>query len=55
MALDKSTVAEGVETAAQADFLRSAGCDYGQGYFFGRPMSSAALMEMAGGARTAVA
>jgi diguanylate cyclase (GGDEF)-like protein len=54
-ALDKSTVAEGVETAAQAEFLRTAGCEYGQGYFFGRPMSSAALLEMAGGARTAVA
>ena len=54
-ALNKSTVAEGIETSAQAELLRTAGCEYGQGFFFGRPMSSAALVEMATGARTAVA
>lgn len=30
-------IAEGVETAAQRDWLIAAGCDYGQGYLFGRP------------------
>jgi diguanylate cyclase (GGDEF)-like protein/PAS domain S-box-containing protein len=35
-------VAEGVETAAQRDHLRTLGCHYGQGYFFGRPMDAAA-------------
>jgi diguanylate cyclase (GGDEF)-like protein/PAS domain S-box-containing protein len=36
--LDIRVVAEGVETAAQADFLREQGCDLGQGYHFARPM-----------------
>ena len=36
-------VAEGVETQAQSQFLESAGCDYLQGYFFGRPMSPDAI------------
>ena len=31
-------VAEGVETQAQIDALSNAGCAYGQGYFFDRPI-----------------
>ena len=31
------TVTEGVETREQWDFLKSVGCDMGQGYFFNRP------------------
>jgi diguanylate cyclase (GGDEF)-like protein len=32
------TIAEGVETAAQADALRRLGCDRGQGYVWSRPV-----------------
>ncbi len=32
------TVAEGIETAEQADRMRELGCRYGQGYAFARPM-----------------
>lgn len=38
-------IAEGVETAAQSDILVQFGCDFGQGYYFARPMSSEKLEE----------
>lgn len=34
-------IAEGVETLEQADFLRSVGCDYIQGYLYSRPIPCA--------------
>lgn len=34
--LEITTVAEGVETSVQAAFLRSQGCDLGQGFLFGK-------------------
>ncbi len=37
--LGKEVVAEGVETAADAAYLRSIGCEYGQGFYYGEPMA----------------
>jgi EAL domain-containing protein (putative c-di-GMP-specific phosphodiesterase class I) len=31
-------VAEGIQTAEDAEHLRQIGCQWGQGFFFGRPM-----------------
>jgi diguanylate cyclase (GGDEF)-like protein len=41
--LNKTVVAEGIETEGQAQLARSQGCHEGQGYFFGRPMTRAAI------------
>ncbi len=49
-ALGVSIVAEGVEHEAQALFLRTAGCDRMQGYFFARPMSGDDIEALLGGA-----
>ncbi|WP_114954330.1 EAL domain-containing protein [Sphingosinicella terrae] len=49
--LDIEVVGEGIETQAQADFLRSHGCDTGQGYLFGRAVSGEQVMARLAGAR----
>lgn len=38
--LGLAVIAEGVETAAQRDALREAGCAYGQGYHFSAPLEA---------------
>jgi diguanylate cyclase (GGDEF)-like protein len=43
LALGLKVVAEGVETEAQNQILRSLGCDELQGYLFAKPMSAKAL------------
>ena len=38
--LNLKVVAEGIETQAQRDFLVGKGCDYAQGYFYHKPLST---------------
>ncbi len=42
--LGMNTVAEGVETTAQANMVISLGCDKGQGYLFSRPLTAEELV-----------
>lgn len=39
-------IAEGVETEGQEKFLLSAGCEYGQGYYFSRPVDAERATEL---------
>ena len=40
------SLAEGIETVEQLDLLHQYHCDYGQGYYFAKPMSSDAFFEL---------
>ncbi|MDG2990971.1 EAL domain-containing protein [Candidatus Synechococcus calcipolaris G9] len=44
--LNLEVVAEGIETAHQVSKLRELGCQYGQGYYFDRPLSLEAATEL---------
>jgi EAL domain-containing protein (putative c-di-GMP-specific phosphodiesterase class I) len=39
-------VAEGVEHREQAEYLETIGCDFAQGYLFGRPVSESGIVAM---------
>jgi EAL domain-containing protein (putative c-di-GMP-specific phosphodiesterase class I) len=41
--LGMTTVAEGIETADQAELMADMSCDRGQGWLFGKPMTAEAL------------
>ena len=45
-----AVIAEGVETVEQADYLKSIGCNYVQGYLYGRPLPLAEYEALAAGA-----
>lgn len=46
--LGMSVVAEGIETSVQHDLMRRQGCDWGQGYFYGRPIHALGFEQAAG-------
>jgi diguanylate cyclase (GGDEF)-like protein/PAS domain S-box-containing protein len=54
-ALGLATVAEGIEEPAQLEALRAMGCDFGQGFYFARPVTPAEITAMVrdGGAASA--
>ncbi len=43
--LDTPVIAEGVETLAQADYMKSIGCRYVQGYLYSKPISEDDFFE----------
>lgn len=46
--LGRVVVAEGIETAADAELVARLGCDMAQGYWYGRPVTAAAAIEKLG-------
>lgn len=43
--LNLETVAEGIETKEQLEFLRDMGCDVGQGYYYARPLPEGEFLD----------
>ncbi len=50
--LDKKVIAVGVEAEEDASFLRSAGCEFGQGYFYGDAVPDYDVLQMLRRVRT---
>lgn len=48
--LDMAVIAEGVEEPEQADFLKSIGCSYIQGYLYAKPMMRESYLALSDGA-----
>ena len=46
LALDMNIVTEGIEEQAQMDALRDLGCQYGQGFFMSKPLTTDAAHEL---------
>jgi diguanylate cyclase (GGDEF)-like protein len=46
LALDLAVTAEGLETEADVQIMRAAGCSHLQGYYFARPMTAEAITEL---------
>jgi EAL domain-containing protein (putative c-di-GMP-specific phosphodiesterase class I) len=44
--LKLDVIAEGVETAKQLTQLQALGCEYGQGYYFSRPVNAEAASDL---------
>jgi EAL domain-containing protein (putative c-di-GMP-specific phosphodiesterase class I) len=42
---DKKVIAEGVEDADVEAILRGMGCDYGQGYYYQKPIPHAEIVD----------
>jgi len=38
--LNRSIVVEGIESSLQSAMIRQMGCEFGQGYFYGRPLDA---------------
>lgn len=53
--LGTPVIVEGVETKEQADYMKSIGCDYIQGYLYSRPVSENEYLNLLIGGKTGLA